>query len=117
MLSCLCYITTLRFEFFTRMWSVRKSLLFRYMGRLVTYQQKCHFSLSPLHFCLLFGFVFIHNAQLRILKFPDSVYQKAEVCAQTINELRISRRSYVLLRRQILSFFMTCYFFFKQSSF
>ena len=30
--------------FFTRLWSVRKPFLFRYMGRLVTNQQKCHFS-------------------------------------------------------------------------
>ena len=32
--------------FFTCLWSVRKPLLFRYMGRLVTNQQKCHFSAS-----------------------------------------------------------------------
>ena len=42
---------------------------------------KSHFSLSPLHFCL-------------------PLYQKAEVCAQTMKEWRISKRSVVLLRRQ-----------------
>ena len=40
------------------------------------------------------------DAQLRILKFQDSVYQKAEVCAQTISEWRKSKRSVFLLRRQ-----------------
>ena len=46
--------------FFTRLWSVHKPMLFYYKGRLVTNQQKRHFSISSLHFCLSFGFVFIH---------------------------------------------------------
>ena len=51
---CLRNRTTLRFDFFfTRWWSVRKPLLFRWMGRLVTNHQKCYF---PLHFRLSFGF-------------------------------------------------------------
>ena len=41
------------------LWSSSISMFFRYIGRLVTRQQKCHFILSSLHFCLLFGFVFI----------------------------------------------------------
>ena len=46
--------------FFTRLWSVRKPLLFRYMGRLVTNQQKCFFfSFSASFFLTPFGFVFI----------------------------------------------------------
>ena len=36
------------------LWFVRKALLFRYMGRLVTYPQKCQFSLSLLFVCLLY---------------------------------------------------------------
>ena len=40
---------------FTRLWSVH-TMLFRYKGRLVTSQQKCHFFLSSLHFYLPFGF-------------------------------------------------------------
>ena len=40
------------------------------------------------------------HAQLRILKFQDSLYQIAEVCAQNINEWSKSKRSVVLLRRQ-----------------
>ena len=52
--------------------------------------------------CLLaVWFCMYKYAQLRILKFKDSVYQKAEVCAQTINEWRTSKRSVVLLRKQL----------------
>ena len=47
--------------------------------------------------------IYTHE-QLRILKFQDSVYQKVEVRAQTINGWRKSKRS-VLLRRQ--SFHLT----------
>ena len=43
--------------FFTRLWSVRKAMLFRYMGGLVTNQQKC-FSLSSLYFCLI---IYMHT--------------------------------------------------------
>ena len=58
-------------------------------------------------FCCLASFLFAvwfciyTHAQLRILKFQDSMYQKAEVYAHTINELRKSKRSVCLLRRQI----------------
>ena len=68
--------------FFTRLWSV----LFRYMGRLVTNQQKL-FSISS-SFLLAVWFCIYTHPQLRILKFQDSVYQKTEVCAQTINRVK-----------------------------
>ena len=86
--------------FFTRLWSVRKPLLFRDMGRLVTNQQKCHFPPVFASFLLVVWFCIYTHAQLRILKFQDFVYQKAELCVQTINEWRISKRSVFLLRRQ-----------------
>ena len=44
--------------------------------------------------------LYLYACEMRILKFQDSLYQKAEVCAQTINEWRKSKRSVVLLRRQ-----------------
>ena len=53
-------------------------------------------------FLLAVWFCIYTHAQLRILKFQDYVYQKAEVCARTINECRKSKRSVVLLRRQVL---------------
>ena len=37
-------------------------------------------------FLLAVWFCIYTHAQLRVLKFQDSVYQKAEFCAQTINE-------------------------------
>ena len=46
-------------------------------------------------------------AKFRILKFQDSVYQKAEVCSQTINEWRTWKRSVVLLSRQQWDLFIT----------
>ena len=64
-------------------------LLFRYMGMsiLVTNQQKCNFSI---YFRLLFGFVFIGMWNWKSWNFRiRCVYQKAEVCTQTINEWRI----------------------------
>ena len=45
--------------FFTHKWSVRKPMLFWYIGRLVTSQQSVIFILSLLNFWLQFGFVFI----------------------------------------------------------
>ena len=57
------------------------------------------FSVSASILLTVWFYIYTH-AQFRILKFQDSVYQKAEVCAQTINEWRISKRSVVLLRRQ-----------------
>ena len=52
-------------------------------------------------FLLAVWFCIYTHAQLRILKFQDSVYQKAEVCAHTINEKRKSKRCAILLRRQV----------------
>ena len=52
------------------------------------------------YFLLAVWFCIYTHAQLRILKFQDFVYQKAEVFSQTINEWRKSKRSVVLLRRQ-----------------
>ena len=50
------------------------------------------------------------------MKFQDSVYQKAKVCSQTINELRISKGSVVLLRRQgPITIDLLCYVF-KEST-
>ena len=66
--------------FFTRLWSVRKPILFQYKGRLVTNQQKCHFqafSSVPASFLLAVWFCIYTHAQLRIPKFQDSVYQKS----------------------------------------
>ena len=80
--------------FSTGLWSLRKAMLFRYECRLVTISQKCHFYLCSLHFSLPFGLVFY--AQLRILKFQDSVYQKADLWTQTINEWRKWKHSVVL---------------------
>ena len=71
------------------------------MGRLVTNQQKCHFSAVSALFLFAVWFCIYTHAQLRILKFQDSVYQKAEVCAKTINKSRILKHSVVLLRRQV----------------
>ena len=79
---------------FTRLWSVRKPCFSS--TRVTWWQQKCHFFIFA---CRLVLNLYTH-AQLRILKFEDSVYQKTEVCAQTINEWRKSKRSVVLLRRQ-----------------
>ena len=41
--------------FFTRLWSVRTAILFMYIGRLA----KMHFVRSSIHFCWLFGLVFM----------------------------------------------------------
>ena len=71
--------------FFTRLWSVRKPMLFYSKGSLVTNQQNVIFLLSRFILLAVWFCVYTH-AQLRILKFQDSMYQKAEVCAQTINE-------------------------------
>ena len=94
-LSCLCYITTLRFEIFSpRLWSVRISMFFRYIGRLATYQQKCNFILSLLlNFTCHFTCIYTH-AQLRILKFQDSISKIRAV--RTLNERRILKRCVVL---------------------
>ena len=48
---------------------MRKPLHFRYMGRLVTNQQKCHFSAVFASFLLAVWFCIHTHAQLRILKF------------------------------------------------
>ena len=53
----LCYRTVLLFDFF-HSFMVCYELIW-YMGRLVTNQQRSHFSLSSLHSCLSFGFVFM----------------------------------------------------------
>ena len=86
--------------FLTRLWSVCKPMLFWYKDSLVTNQQKCHFSAVSLHFCLPFGFVFM---RIRNWESWNSriLYQKAVVCAQTINKWRKSKRCVVLLGRQM----------------
>ena len=53
----LCYRKTLLFDFL-HSFMVCYELIW-YMGRLVTNQQRSHFSLSSLHSCLSFGFVFM----------------------------------------------------------
>ena len=55
--------TTLRFNFLQSFKvCVRNAMLFRYMGRLVTSQRKCHFSLSPLHFvCYLVLYLYAYT--------------------------------------------------------
>ena len=63
---------------------------------LVTNLQKCHFLIVSLHICLPFGLIFICNRSWKSWEYQDSVYQKAEVCAQTINEWRNLKRSGVL---------------------
>ena len=45
--------------FSTRLWSAGNSMLFSYIGWLVTSQQKCHFILSSLNIYWPFGFVFV----------------------------------------------------------
>ena len=56
--------------------SLVDGLLFRYMGRLVTNQQKYNFSLFSATFLLAVWFCIYMHVQLRILKFQDFVYQK-----------------------------------------
>ena len=103
-LSCLRIRTTIRFDFLhsfslcanlccssTRVawWLINKNVIFLLYRFIFAWRLFCFF---------------IHtHAQLRILNFQDSVYQKAEVCTQTINEWRKLKRSVVLLRRQYLS--------------
>ena len=55
---------------------------------------------------LIFSWFCVYtHAHLWILKFQDSLNQKVEICAQTINDWRNSKRSVVLLRRQWLRWF------------
>ena len=68
--------------FFTHLWSLRKPMLLQYKGSLVTNQQKYPFSAVFASFLLAVWFCIYTHAQLRIV----NVYQKAEVCAQIINE-------------------------------
>ena len=58
---------------FTLLWSVRTAILFRYKGILVISQQKAILFVLRFIFagCLVLHFT---HAQLRILKFLDSVY-------------------------------------------
>ena len=56
-------------------------------------------------FLLAIWFCIYTHAQLKILKFQDSVYQKAEVGEPTLNERRKSKHSVVLLGRQL---FLLC---------
>ena len=64
----------------------------------MTNQQKCHFSAVFASFLIAVWFCIYSHAQLSILKFQESVYQKAEVCAQTKNEWRKSKRTQTIFR-------------------
>ena len=104
--SCLRNRTTLRIDFL-------HSLIVCAPGTWVDWWliNKNIMSLSPLHFCLPFGFAFMRMRRWDFLKFQDSVHQKAEVWAQTINKWRISKCSVVLEHRQ--GFFCVNNFDFK----
>ena len=55
--------------FCTRVWSVGKAMLFRYIGRLVTSQQKCHFYSLFASFLLVIWFCIYTHAQLKSWNF------------------------------------------------
>ena len=80
---CLCYRRA-TFRFSSLVYGLYAH--FRYMGRLVNNEQKFNFSMSFLHFCLPFGFIFIRMFSWESWNFKISVYQKSELCVQTINE-------------------------------
>ena len=76
--------------FLTRLWYVRKHMLFQYKGSLVTNQQKCHFSAVSPHFYLPFGFY--SYACAVVSKSRDHRHIDTQThCAQTINEWRKSK--------------------------
>ena len=72
--GCLCYRTKLHFHFFTRLWSVSTALLFRYKSRLVA-TKFSYFFVSASFLLGVWICIYVH-AQLRILKFRDSVCTK-----------------------------------------
>ena len=104
--SCLCNRTTARFDFLHLFMVCRTAMPFKYIGRLVTNQQKYQFILSSLHFCLSFGFVFIRMrswnpeisgfcvSEIRAVRTDHKRVQKIEnqCCSvtQTINPLLLS---------------------------
>ena len=59
------------------------------------------FLLSSLHFCLPFGFVFIRMSSWESWNSRILCIKKQTIWTQTINKWRISKRSVVLLRRQL----------------
>ena len=71
----LCYRTTIRFDFPSHVFGLCRHcyMLLRYIGRLVTRQQKK--SHSSLYSCLAFGFIFIQVQNPQILVF--CVYVKS----------------------------------------
>ena len=89
--------------FFTRLWSVRKLCFSSTRVAWWLFNKNVIFLPSrfifPCRLVLCSYACTVENPEI-----PGfCVYQKAEVCAQTINEWRISKRSVVLLRRQIFA--------------
>ena len=79
-ISCLRYRSTLRFGFFTHLWSIRTAMVFRYKGIMVTGQEKCNF------FCLRFIF-----ACRLVLYLCACAGENPEILRFCVSEIRIVR--------------------------